>query len=282
MTVSTRARVAVARGLSGALRLARGPWRGNVVTARRRGVTWRLDLTEGIDLYIYLFGMFEPEVVRAYSRIVRPGHTVLDVGANVGAHTLPLARRVGPTGRVVAFEPTVFALEKLRANLGLNPSLASRVTVEQAMLVGSGDEQLPSHLYSSWPVKGGDAVHPLHRGRPEATERARAVTMDRYVAETGLDAVDLVKIDVDGYEDQVLLGAAETIARFRPPILLELAPYLYDGTTHSFSAIIDFLRDHGYALRPLRRRGSLPLDAERLGDEIGQGRSLNALCTPDR
>ena len=280
MTVSTRTRVAVARGASAVIRLARGPWRGNVVTARRRGVTWRLDLVEGIDLYIYLFGVFEPEVVRAYKSIVRPGHTVLDVGANVGAHTLPLARSVGEAGRVIAFEPTVFAFEKLRTNLSLNPTLAPRVVAEQAMLVSSAEEALPDQLYSSWPVSGGEDVHPLHRGKPKATDQARSTALDRYVSETGLDAVDLVKIDVDGYEDQVLLGAAETIARFRPPILLELAPYLYDGTAHSFAAIIEFLRDHGYSLRHLGRRGSLPMDADRLRSEIGEGRSLNALCSP--
>ena len=61
-------------------------------------INWRLDLLEGIDL----LGSFEPLTVRAYRGIVRPGDTVLDIGANVGAHTLPLAQLVGETCRVIA------------------------------------------------------------------------------------------------------------------------------------------------------------------------------------
>src|SRR5688572_20988587 len=72
----------------------------------RDGIRWQLDLREGIDFSIYLLGSFEPATVRAYRRIVKPGQTVLDIGANIGAHTLPLARLVGPGGRVIAFEPT--------------------------------------------------------------------------------------------------------------------------------------------------------------------------------
>ena len=76
-------------------------------------------------------GAFEKRTVAAYSRLVRPGMTVIDIGANIGAHTLPLAKLVGPTGRVIAVEPTIWAVERLRANLDLNPPLRAIVDVHQ-------------------------------------------------------------------------------------------------------------------------------------------------------
>jgi FkbM family methyltransferase len=54
---------------------------------------------------------------------VKPGNAVLDIGRNIGAHTLPLAHLVGPHGRVIAFEPTAYAIRKMRANIALNAGL---------------------------------------------------------------------------------------------------------------------------------------------------------------
>src|ERR1700730_18469952 len=79
---------------------------GSTADVSRRGIRWRLDLREGIDFSIYLLGSFAPSTVRTYAGLVESGDVVLDIGANIGAHTLPLARLVGPAGRVVAFDPT--------------------------------------------------------------------------------------------------------------------------------------------------------------------------------
>ena len=68
--------------------------------------------------------------MRAYERLVRPGHVVLDVGANMGAPALPLARLVGPTGRVICFEPTDFAFQKLVTNARSTPDLIARMTLK--------------------------------------------------------------------------------------------------------------------------------------------------------
>src|SRR5262249_60158378 len=68
------------------------------VTVTRRGIRYRLDLAEGIALAICLQGQFEPTTALACSRYVRPGQTILDIGANIGAHTLNLARLAGDGG----------------------------------------------------------------------------------------------------------------------------------------------------------------------------------------
>lgn len=278
MTISTKTRIACARTASRAIVALRGQRRGTQVTVRRRGIVWALDLTEGIDLSIYLLGSFEPSVVRTYLRLVRPGDIVLDIGANVGAHTLPLARAVGPTGRVVAFEPTAWASAKLRANLDLNPDLAGRVRAEQVMLAGAGDSGLPSGIYSSWPLTPQGDLHPQHLGRLMSTDDARVTSLDDYVSGNGVEKVDFVKLDVDGAEPDVLWGATATVARHRPVIVMELAPYIYDGTDR-FEHLVDFLATHDYCIERLRG-GRLPADATVLRGLIPAGSSLNVLCRP--
>ena len=136
---STATKILIARMLYFLLHALRRPFgfRDQVV-ARRRGVVWNLDLREGIDLTIYVRGAFERDTLRALESLVREGATVLDVGANVGAHTLHLARLVGATGRVVAFEPTDFAMAKLRANLEANPELRTATVDIPGIMRSSG------------------------------------------------------------------------------------------------------------------------------------------------
>ena len=185
VTVPARTMMAGARAAYHVVNLARGPWRDKEVEVSRGGLRWRLDLREGIDLSIYLLGSFEPSVTKSYRRLVSPGDVVLDIGANVGSHTLPLARAVGDSGRVFAFEPTGWAFSKLQTNLALNPDLASRVTAEQVMLVGPGESTVPGAIYSSWPLASGTQLHPVHRGRLMSTDDAHAVTLDDYLADVG-------------------------------------------------------------------------------------------------
>ncbi len=117
----------------------RATGREEMVAVRRQGLNWRLDLSETIDFSIYLAGNFQREVVAALVGLVREGDTMLDIGANVGAMALPAAQAVGPKGKVVCFEPTMFGVEKLRTNLALNPDLVGRVDVRQVLLVDRAD-----------------------------------------------------------------------------------------------------------------------------------------------
>lgn len=244
----------------------------------RQGIRWRLDLREGIDFSIFLLGAFEPSTVRAYLALVKPGQTVLDIGANIGAHTLPLARLVGGNGRVIAFEPTAFAFQKCAVNVALNPDLQSRISLHQLMLVESQDEPLPSVVFSSWPLVEGHALHEKHRGRLMDTQGARAATLDQMVDELELSAVHFIKLDVDGYEYPVLAGARKMLQKFRPTIALELAPYTHGEHGYTLEALLTLLSEAGYELRNIATLRPIAADSTILRKIIPYGGSINVLA----
>lgn len=277
----TRYKAALARAIATPVLAGRRiAGRGPVVEASRRGIRWRLDLTEGIDFAIWLLGSFEPGTRRAYARMIDPGSVVIDIGANIGAHTLQFANLVGPAGRVVAVEPTAFAFRKLTENLRLNPALEDRVVAVQAMLLASEDERPPDELFSSWPLRAGSDLHPKHRGSAQSTSGARAATLDRLTAELSLETIDLLKIDVDGHEPSVLRGGLDTLRRSHPEILMELSPYVLEEAGSSAGELVDLLVSAGYELHDLDSNDRLPNDPRMLADLVPDGSSVNVLARP--
>jgi FkbM family methyltransferase len=272
----TSTKIAVARTISRVIGVARAATsRSMRVRVRRDGIAWDLDLTEGIDLYLYLAGRFEWRLSRVLTGLVRPGDTVVDVGANMGAHTLPLARAAGPDGRVIAYEPTAFAYRKLLANIALNPDLASRIVPVQAMLVGARSEQVMPAVYSSWPLVAAGDLHAEHLGRAMATDGARAITLDDHLRELEVEKIHLVKIDVDGSECSVLRGAREVLGRWRPVLVMEWAPYIHQAAGHRLEDCLSVVRELGYSFQDAESGQALPADLSRVNDRVGV--SINVL-----
>jgi len=279
--LSTKQKILIARSAAGLVRMVRGVLgAGNIADVRRDELNWRLDLSEGIDFAIYLLGAFERNTQKQYGQILKAGDVALDIGAKIGAHTLPIARCVGPSGQVHAFEPTVYSFAKLEANIARNPALGERITTGQTLLSDSNEELPPAAIASSWPLGGGRNGHPLHGGHEKPTAGAEAQTLDSYVSEAGLQRVDFIKLDVDGNECQVLRGGHETLRRFHPPIILELAPYIFSSGENSFAAFIELLHGADYVLVRSPGGAALSLDATALSNAIPEGASINAWAMP--
>lgn len=283
--LSVRQKILIARGLNTGLRWTRGlAGKGMRTTVRRGGVTWALDLNEGIDLSIYLLGAYEPRTLRAYARTVRPGDVIFDVGANIGAHTLHFSRLTGPTGKVYAFEPTDYAFSKLRENMALNPVLAPAIRARQMFLVGSREEVVPSGVYSSWPVAeaGGDR-HEEHCGALKTTRQACTATADEFCATEGVERIDLVKIDVDGHEASVIRGFRENLRRFLPDILIEIAPFIHDAADAAeLDEVIGFFAGLGYLFLDANSGRVVPSEVRLIRQRIKPGASINALLRHPR
>ena len=275
MLLSTRAKITLVRSVARALFLGRGGLNRSIKVSRR-GICWNLDLRQAIDLTIYLVGAFEPGTVHRYKRLLTKGSVAIDIGANIGAHTLFLAKYVGSGGRVLAIEPTQYAYSRLLKNIALNPELSSRISPFQAMLVHDDECPIAPKLYSSWPVQRDRSAHPLHFGVAQSTSGAKVTTLDHIVEQAGVTRVDLIKLDVDGYELEVLRGSSKTLSQFRPVIILECAPYTLIERGDDPLELGAILSQHGYTFCDLRGH-EFRYDAKFLG-AMPRGSSINILA----
>lgn len=193
------------------------------VRATINGATFDLDLGEMIDVALYL-EQYELEVTAALRHYCRPGMTVMDVGANIGAHTLTMGRLVAPGGSVYAFEPTDFAFAKLQHNASLND--AAHIHLVKVALSEHNSERQAVGYRSSWRTSG---------GRSDAAGVADFVRLDDWCARHGVDRLDVMKIDIDGNEFEALAGGLMLLERTRPVIVIEAVwPHFADPNRNPF------------------------------------------------
>jgi FkbM family methyltransferase len=215
----------------------------------RDGVNYDVDLAEGIELSLYLFGKFQSHITNNSFLKIKEDFTIIDIGANVGLMTLQFAKLV-PEGNVYSFEPTFYALERLKKNLDLNPELAKRVTVINSFVSEKSDANPNIVAYSSWKVNGerGNSDHPVHLGTPKNSEGVPSISLDDFIEKQGLQRVDFIKIDTDGHEYEVFKGAAKAIAKLKPVIIFEIGLYVMDEKNISFDFYYNYFNDLNYRL----------------------------------
>lgn len=277
--LSTKSKIAIARILLLPVITVRSIFGLPIkIITTRRGLVWSLDLIEGIDLAIYILGGFEVRTLHQYKSLINEGDIILDIGANVGSHTLPLAKLVGVAGKVFAFEPTAYAFEKQQTNIALNPFLISRISSHQIMLTATDTDSLPEAIYSSWPLETADDLHDVHRGRLKDTKGCLTSSLDTFVFGANIERIDVIKLDVDGNECDVLAGAKKVLAKWKPKIMIELAPHVYDSSPHKFDQLLTGLWSMGYQISNMSTGRSLPQDMAAIRSIIPKAASLNALA----
>lgn len=180
-----------------------------------------------------LYGEFSELEGAVFAQLVQPGQIVVEIGANIGAHTLHLAKLVGPSGLVVALEPQRLLFYLLCANLALNEQFHVRA---YGVAAGSsaGRTKLPLIDYQRDGNFGGVSLTDAGGG-----EDVPVVTLDGFLT---LPSLRLLKIDVEGMELEVLRGARQTIASHRPILYVE-----NDRRQHS-ARLIGLLQSLDYEL----------------------------------
>ncbi len=174
---------------------------------------------------------FEDEI-KFLRRLVQPGQTVMDIGANVGVYALSLARRVGPTGQVWAFEPASATAELLAASITAN-GITWLQLQRQALSDHTGTAWLQTHgqseLNSLGPEQGPGEEVPL-------------TTLDTCLVEFSWKQVDVLKIDAEGEEERILAGGQRFFRELSPLVMFELK-----AGTELHLELVERFRALGYA-----------------------------------
>jgi len=201
-----------------------------------------------------MYGDFEPMEMGFVQRLVRPGMTVLDVGAHHGLYTLLLSKRVDVNGRVIAFEPSPRECRRLEKHLRFNR--CSNVHVERS---AAGSEAGEADLYlvdgfQDWC----NSLRPPALPDPTSTVRARVCRIDDVLAEQGISKVDFIKLDVEGGELAALNGATRLLhGESRPAILAEVQDIRTQPWGYPSREIIRFLIRMDYRWFAIAAKGAL-------------------------
>ena len=214
------------------------------------GARFWCDLDDDIARDVCLIGNYEPQVSRVVMRLLSPGMTVVDAGANWGYFTLLAASQVGRTGRVIAFEPDPRVFDLLERNLALN-AFPHAVALPMAAGRAAGTLTLDGydpHAHNrgiSRVREGGAAASPTSSPTSFTVAAAR---LDDVLRERGVGEVDFIKIDVEGAEDAVFEGMRDGLAagRYRR-VLVELHPALLAERGLTPDGCCEIFRASGYA-----------------------------------
>lgn len=211
----------------------------------RGGIRMSLDLKDHVQQKIYYFGAYEPIEVELLSGLIQPGDVVIDGGANVGFYTLALASRVGPSGRVIAFEPVPSNLERLKKNLHLNSGMKQIQLVESA-LWNQPDRLKLSQSDHNENNAGTFSVAQSSQGNQYF--ECPAVRLDDMVKQSGVQRVAAIKLDIEGAEKWALQGAATTLRESKPVVALEVCQQTCKSMGYDAKDLWGFFQDLDYRI----------------------------------
>ena len=189
---------------------------------------------------------------------ISAGSCFVDVGANIGVFSLNVSKWLvskNIAGKVMSIEPHPTTYRKLKRNIEINHPL-KEVISSYNIAVGDNTGQLflsydPSHM---------GAAH-ISAGKEENVVAVPTVTLDSFLIQEKVDSVDFIKIDVEGYEKNVLLGAADSLRRFRPKMYIEINEYALRQQDTSFAEILSLLKEYSYEVYiPISNKDVVPVE----------------------
>ncbi len=187
------------------------------VEIRAQGLRFAVpSMSEPVAQYLIWNGVYEPETAETIQRHLPADGTFVDVGANIGMFSLLAARLWAPEGRVLAIEASPPVHDWLMQNVRRNP--APHLTVRHAAVTNTSGQTV---RFFNAPAEhfGMGALTDRFDGTVTPAE-VPTITLDDAIAEAGLKRVDVIKVDVEGYELGVFQGAVRTLNQERPPVII--------------------------------------------------------------
>jgi FkbM family methyltransferase len=236
------------------------------------GDDFEVDLSSFLEWRLWAFGSYEEHFAELFRHLLRPADRCIDVGANIGVHSIRLAKLVGLQGKVIALEPDEELARRMTTNLSLNYITNVRI-IQAAASARAGESVVLYRPDDQDPNKGRASLLP-HSYLTGSVRKVTTTTID----DINDGPVALIKIDVEGYESAVVSGAVRTIDSYSPSIIFEYDPKMLSGTSDS---PFEWLQNREYSLYSINQRrhnltGRCNLELESLQSLPGESTNILA------
>lgn len=238
----------------------------------------RLRPEEHIQKELFWYGYYEKPIGLILKSLLQPNSVFIDVGANIGYFSL-LAARQSPSGSIVAFEPVTHLYQELQANVALNKF--SNVT---AVNLALGEQEENRLIYLSGPDNEGMSSFYKPENYSGKSEMVKVIPLDKWIMDSTIKKIDLIKIDTEGSELAVLKGMKEVIKRFEPLMVLELNPTTLSQFGLKPADVISNLNELAYVIYRITEEGKLAeFDSNNINDTINlllvPPAKINLICS---
>jgi FkbM family methyltransferase len=207
-----------------------------------KGICLEADISDYVGHYLY-FG-FEDKSHDVLMGLVNPDFTILDIGTNIGSTLLQFANLTNEKGKVFGFEPDPINYKECVKNIGLNNF--KNITVEN---IGLGNEKGSFNLVVDTETNRGGNRISFDNETQKSSTIINVERLDDWIQNKNISKVDLIKIDVEGFEMNVLKGGLETIKKFKPLLFIELDDNNLKQVGSTAEELIEFLEDLGYSIK---------------------------------
>ena len=212
------------------------------------GLKIKLYRTSKLTEYI-LFHEFEKAEVGFFERYLQQGDFVLDIGANIGFHTIHASNIIGKEGRVFAFEPVLDTFNHLKENIAIN-QMSNVIPAN----IGFSDKNEAAKInvsvnYNAWnTLAKRERMEKHEAGKFDATETIQLKKLDDWILlkTFGVEKISLVKIDVEGWEKYVILGGLNYFSKYAPAVMMELSDGNAFAAGYQCSEVYEMFNSLGY------------------------------------
>jgi FkbM family methyltransferase len=238
------------------------------VQKRIYGIMFEFDFSYDSRIHHMYSGIFEMREVEIIKKMLYPGDTFIDVGANIGYLSVIGAGRVGKNGQVHSFEPVPEYYQRLKKMALMNPDY--KIIINQWAL---GETEGVAQI----DITGHDNIgfNTLVPGFMKPEDRKQSVNvpvrrLDKYIQEHKLNNIALIKIDTEGFEFEVLKGLKDCLInpQFRPAILCEITPQVYSLMGYQLKDLFDYMKGFGYSCFDMENKRIIWSDIKELNNVL--------------
>ena len=223
----------------------------------RKGINYKLNLRQGIDLSIFIFGSFQNKITSILTKIIlnkknQKFFSVLDIGSNIGDKSLSLAKNLLnkkiKNFLIYSIEPTEFAINKQMENLNLNKELKKKIRIFPFFITNTKNNI--KEAFSSWDLFKQNNI--IHGGQKKLfSKNTKSIRLDNFIKNNKIKNVLLIKMDVDGNELDVLYSAKKFLLKNSPYIIIEFSQSALEAKGVSIKNFYKFIKNINYSIYDL-------------------------------